>query len=224
MTQQEFMSHIEQHRDYVTGFIYNLTKRHADKDDIISESILLAWRFRNRAVASKFRSWWSKIARNCMMLFYRKSKKSLIDLRDNRSYVYHNQFLDNIPVESDRVRKLKLVLECLPLRQREVFVAYKGNERSSYKNSDYSSTLANEYSVAAIKNIKQLWKVFDISPNIQKIELLTTTQVGEQLGVCGDTVLNMIRRGSIDAIRVGATYKIDKSWVDAYLTKQNSVV
>lgn len=137
MLQAEERTRFEQvvlpHLDSAANLARWLLRDPADAEDIIQEAMLRAYRFFDRFRGGDARAWLLHIVRNCCYSWLEKNRTS--DLMTEFDEELHHRPVatpETMAVQADDRRRLRLALESLPTRSREVLVL-RELEGCSYK-------------------------------------------------------------------------------------------
>ncbi|MEL6802310.1 MAG: RNA polymerase sigma factor [Bacteroidota bacterium] len=114
MTDNNFISKINQYQNLLFSFALKLTKSKPDAEDLMQETTLKAYRYRDKfREGTNFKSWISTIMRNTFINNYRrkKSRKHVNNSLDDFSFAIENK--NTIPNEGEhnlRLKELKSIL------------------------------------------------------------------------------------------------------------------
>jgi len=196
----------------------NVTRNRHDTEDIIGNSIVRVLTKHHKTTKEQFRAWWATVVKHEMLnFFYRDTKQKKIQktIRITQKCKKLVKLADDD--EPQEQKRMRMVLACLAPVQQRVFYQCVGlgmTQRAVADDNNISNRESvQEYKEYAIHAVKQIWKIFEISPDIQHIDLLSTTQVGKLLGCCAETVIKKIKNKEFPSIIVGKNNKIDRSWL-----------
>ncbi len=71
---------------------------------------------------------------------------------------------------------------------------------------------------ASAQVIEDLMREVQDGP-VAKLDLLTSTQAGELLGVTGQTIKNWVREGNLDGYRIGGRIMLPRQAVEDYVSR-----
>jgi len=207
---EEIIALIKKNYDYVFGFIMNNVKNKDDAEDIYSNSVLRILSYDKFINLLTFRSWMCSVAKLEILRFYSANKKQRELTHDKPSNEQYEI--------SDNEKRMSMILSVLPVSQKNIVYDHigcgmTGEEVAKKYNLKSGRVIANRYKRVVFSKIKQLWAIFDISPNIQKINLLSLPEAGKILGIHAFSVLKKVKNKELQAIKLNKRYYIDISWL-----------
>jgi RNA polymerase sigma-70 factor (ECF subfamily) len=121
------------HLDSAANLARWLLRNRADSDDVVQEAMLRAYRFFDRFHGADARAWLLQIVRNCCYTWLDKNRPSELMTEFNEE-VHHRPSAtpESLASQADERQQLKLALESLSPRSREVLIL-RELEGCSYK-------------------------------------------------------------------------------------------
>ena len=159
---------IERYEKRLRGFIKKIIGNNLEVDDLVEESLILAYQNLNGFDDNqKFSSWILRIAHNKTVDFIKRKKPKIMgdeldDVREDK------KLLEELEIEKESKKELHRAIDKLELKYKEIVVLYFFEDKSYEEISDILHTTTSNVGVMLMRAKNKLKESISLNPSLTR--------------------------------------------------------